>query len=63
MNTYLNLIRVRVLTNMLMSDLRDGYVIGQRIRARELSEITGVRATEILQMASEVAIIQRMGSV
>lgn len=62
MNNHLDAIRVRVLTDMLLGDLREGYVIGQRVHAAELSDVTGVPAVDVLAMASEIAVITRMGA-
>ena len=40
--------------SMLTSDVRDGYAIGQRLRAVELERLTGVEAADILAMAAEI---------
>lgn len=60
---HLKEVKVSILTDMLLADLREGFVIGQRIRARELSELTGVPESDVLGMAAQIAIVTRMGSV
>jgi len=55
-------LEIKVQVQLLMGDIRDGYVIGQTIRARELEELSGVPWAVVRQMALEVALISKRGN-
>lgn len=53
---------VKVQSQLLFGDVRDGYAAGVRVHSYELEVLTGVNASQIAQMAKEIMVIERMGA-